>query len=277
MKLFKIIPALVLVCLNIQFAFAQEISKEDRKQIKTQEEEIQANEDMLVSGVKGLTRIKSRLEKDKSKKRISQAEVERKEKIIRNVESRLSSLENKITKQKQELRDFKKSLKITVEEKTDIEVAEKVVIEDETASDIKEREEKLELAKQKLAQQIKESEEAFKRQQEALRKKNEELSKLDNKLKAEKKAIQDKLTEENRQKIMEYEDDISVNEEMLISGREGLKRKKEKLEAAKNDGSLTKESIARRSSVIERIEKRLNKIEREIETKKEAIKKLKGA
>ena len=101
MKLFKIIPALVLVCLNIQFAFAQEISKEDRKQIKTQEEEIQANEDMLVSGVRGLSRIKNRLEKDKSKKRISQAEVERKEKIIRNVESRLSSLENKITKQKQ--------------------------------------------------------------------------------------------------------------------------------------------------------------------------------
>lgn len=85
------------------------------------------------------------------------------------------------------------------------------------------------------------------------------------------------MTEENGQRIIEYEDDISVNEEILISGREGLKRKKEKLEAAKIDGSLTKESIARRSSVIERIEKRLNKIEREIESKKEAIKKLKGA
>lgn len=277
MKVFKIIPALILVCLNIHFAFAQEISRESKKQIKAQEEEIRVNEEMLVSGVKGLSRIKSRLEKDKSKKKISQTEVERKEKIIRSVESRLSSLERKIAKQKEELIDFKKSLNIAVEEKKEARIVENVVVEEVSNSDIKEREEKLALAKQKLAQQIKESEEAFKRQQEALRKKNEELSKLDNKLKAEKKAIQDKLTEENRQKIMEFEDDISVNEEILISGREGLKRKKEKLEAAKVDGSLTKESIARRSSVIERIEKRLNKIEREIESKKEAIKKLKGA
>ncbi|MCH2035002.1 MAG: hypothetical protein MK202_15950 [Tenacibaculum sp.] len=277
MKVFKIIPALILVCLNIHFAFAQEISRESKKQIKAQEEEIRVNEEMLVSGVKGLSRIKSRLEKDKSKKKISQTEVERKEKIIRSVESRLSSLERKIAKQKEELIDFKKSLNIVVEEKKEAKIVENVVVEEVSNSDIKEREEKLALAKQKLAQQIKESEEAFKRQQEALRKKNEELSKLDNKLKAEKKAIQDKLTEENRQKIMEFEDDISVNEEILISGREGLKRKKEKLEAAKVDGSLTKESIARRSSVIERIEKRLNKIEREIESKKEAIKKLKGA
>jgi chromosome segregation ATPase len=277
MKVFKIIPALILVCLNIHFAFAQEISRESKKQIKAQEEEIRVNEEMLVSGVKGLSRIKSRLEKDKSKKKISQTEVERKEKIIRSVESRLSSLERKIAKQKEELIDFKKSLNIAVEEKKEVKVVENVVVEAASNSDIKEREEKLALAKQKLAQEIKESEEAFKRQQEALRKKNEELSKLDNKLKAEKKAIQDKLTEENRQKIMEFEDDISVNEEILISGREGLKRKKEKLEAAKIDGSLTKESIARRSSVIERIEKRLNKIEREIESKKEAIKKLKGA
>lgn len=277
MKVFKIIPALILVCLNIHFAFAQEISRESKKQIKAQEEEIRVNEEMLVSGVKGLSRIKSRLEKDKSKKKISQTEVERKEKIIRSVESRLSSLERKIAKQKEELIDFKKSLNIAVEEKKEVKIVENVVVEAASNSDIKEREEKLALAKQKLAQQIKESEEAFKRQQEALRKKNEELSKLDNKLKAEKKAIQDKLTEENRQKIMEFEDDISVNEEILTSGREGLKRKKEKLEAAKVDGSLTKESIARRSSVIERIEKRLNKIEREIESKKEAIKKLKGA
>ncbi len=277
MKVFKIIPALILVCLNIHFAFAQEISRESKKQIKAQEEEIRVNEEMLVSGVKGLSRIKSRLEKDKSKKKISQTEVERKEKIIRSVESRLSSLERKIAKQKEELIDFKKSLNIAVEEKKEVKIVENVVVEAASNSDIKEREEKLALAKQKLAQQIKESEEAFKRQQEALRKKNEELSKLDNKLKAEKKAIQDKLIEENRQKIMEFEDDISVNEEILISGREGLKRKKEKLEAAKVDGSLTKESIARRSSVIERIEKRLNKIEREIESKKEAIKKLKGA
>lgn len=276
MKLFKIIPALVLVCFNIQFAFAQEISKEDKKQIKMQEEEIRVNEEMLVSGVKGLSRIKDRLEKDKSKERISEEEVERKEGIIRNVESRLSSLEEKIAKQKQELIDFKKSLHIAVEDSQDVTIVEKETVENSN-SDIKEREAELQLAKQKLAQQIIESEEAFKRQQEALLKKNEELSKLDNKLKAEKKAIQDKLTEENRKKIMEYEDDISVNEEMLLSGREGLNREKEKLEAAKKEGSLDEEAIARKTSVIERIEKRLNKIEREIETKKEAIKKLKGA
>ena len=276
MKLFKIIPALVLVCFNIQFAFAQEISKEDKKQIKMQEEEIRVNEEMLVSGVKGLSRIKDRLEKDKSKERISEEEVERKEGIIRNVESRLSSLEEKIAKQKQELIDFKKSLHIAVEDSQDVTIVEKETVENSN-SDIKESEAELQLAKQKLAQQIIESEEAFKRQQEALLKKNEELSKLDNKLKAEKKAIQDKLTEENRKKIMEYEDDISVNEEMLLSGREGLNREKEKLEAAKKEGSLDEEAIARKTSVIERIEKRLNKIEREIETKKEAIKKLKGA
>ncbi|AUC13762.1 hypothetical protein BTO06_00745 [Tenacibaculum sp. SZ-18] len=277
MKVFNIIPALILVCLNIHVAFAQEISRESKKQIKVQEEQIRVNEEMLVSGVKGLARIKSRLEKDKIKKKISQIEAERKEKIIRSVQSRLSSLERKIAKQKEELNDFKKSLNIAAEEKIEAKIVENAVVEKTNNLDIKEREEKLALAKQKLAQEIKESEEAFKRQQEALRKKNDELSKLDNELKAEKKAIQDKLTKENRQKIIDFEDDISVNEEILVSGREGLKRNKEKLETAKFEGSLTKESIERRYSVIKRIEKRLNKIEREIEIKKEAIRKLKGA
>ena len=78
-------------------------------------------------------------------------------------------------------------------------------------------------------------------------------------------------------KIMEVEDDISVNEEMLISGRQGLKKKKDQLEAAKKNGGLTAEDIQRKESIINRVESRLNKLESEIKVKKAELSKLKAA
>ncbi|WP_299678916.1 hypothetical protein [uncultured Tenacibaculum sp.] len=283
MKIFKnVIPVIVIVCFSIQTAFSQEISREDKKTIKSKEQEIRVNEEMLLSGVEGLERIKSRLTKDKSKNRITKEEVLRKETIIRNVETRLSKLDKKIKTQKEELNSFKKSLNVKVAEVKEVESVETKTVATPVAevkadSDLEKREQELKAAREKLEKEIKASEEAYKKQLEALRKKNEKLAQLDSKLKAEKKEIEDKISKEKRMKIMEVEDDISVNEEMLISGRQGLKKKKDQLEAAKKEGALTAEDIQRKEAIISRVEKRLNKLENEIKEKKEKLSKLKAA
>ncbi|WP_442267683.1 hypothetical protein ACSIGC_08445 [Tenacibaculum sp. ZS6-P6] len=283
MKMFKnVIPTIVVICFSFQTVFSQELSREDRKAIKNKEQEIRVNEEMLLSGVEGLERIKSRLTKDKSKNRITKEEVIRKETIIRNVEARLSKLDKKIKAQKEELISFKKSLNVKVAELKEVEsvgteTVATPVSEVKTDSDLEKREEELKAAREKLEKEIKASEEAYKKQLEALRKKNEKLTQLDSQLKAEKKEIEDKISKEKRMKIMEVEDDISVNEEMLISGRQGLKKKKDQLEAAKKEGALTAEDIQRKEAIISRVEKRLNKLENEIKVKKEKLNKLKTA
>ncbi|SNR14368.1 hypothetical protein [Tenacibaculum jejuense] len=283
MKIFKsLIPAIVIVCFSIQTAFSQDISREDKKAIKSKEQEIRVNEEMLLSGVEGLERIKSRLTKDKSKNRITKEEVLRKETIIRNVEARLSKLDKKIKTQKEELNSFKKSLNVKVAEVKEIETTETKtektpVVDTKADSDLATREQELKAAREKLEKEIKASEEAYQKQLEALRKKNEKLTQLDSQLKAEKKEIEDKISKEKRMKIMEVEDDISVNEEMLISGRQGLKKKKDQLETAKKEGALTAEDIQRKEAIISRVEKRLNKLENEIKIKKEELSKLKAA
>ena len=283
MKLFKsLIPVLVFVCFGMQNVFSQEISREDRKTIKSKEQEIRVNEEILLSGIEGLERIKSRLQKDKSRNRITKEEALRKETIIRNVEGRLSKLDKKIKNQKSDLVAFKKSLNVKVEEVAEVKTTEVAEVSAPTTagnsnSDLQQREQELKAARLKLEQEIKASEEAYKKQLEALRLKNEKLAKLDNQLQAEKKEIEDKISKEKRMKIMEVEDDISVNEEMLISGRQGLKKKKDQLEAAKKNGGLTAEDIQRKESIINRVESRLNKLESEIKVKKAELSKLKAA
>ncbi len=283
MKLFKsLIPVVFIVCFGIQNIQSQEISREDKKAIKSKEQEIRVNEEMLLSGIEGLERIKSRLEKDKSKDRITKEEVLRKETIIRNVESRLTNLDQKIKTQKSELVAFKKSLNVSVakEKETVTEVKTTAVAatpEVGNSNNLEKREQELKAARLKLEQEIKASEEAYKKQLEALRQKNEKLAKLDNQLQAEKKEIEDKISKEKRMKIMEVEDDISVNEEMLISGREGVEKKKSQLATAKKAGDLTVEDVKRKESIISRIEKRLNTLEKEINVKKEELKKLKAS
>lgn len=279
-----IIPVLTLFVTGVQQINAQEISREDKKKIKVQEEEIRANEEMLMSGVKGLERIKARLEKDKTKKRLTKKEVERKSKIIRSVETRLDRLNTKIATQKEELNTLKKGLNIKVEE----EIVEKTVIasggtqsviDEEKAKEINERAQKLKAAREKLAKEIKESEAAYLKQQKELREKNLALAKLDSELKQEEKVIEggEKLSEKNKQKIKDYEVEISMTQEMAASVREDLNKKKQKVEAAVSTGKLSKVGLQRRKSIIRKIEKKLNKMEREIEKKKEAIQKLKGA
>ncbi|CAM1342634.1 coiled-coil domain-containing protein [Tenacibaculum amylolyticum] len=280
MKFLKIIiPALTLFITGVQQINAQEVSREDKKKIKVQEEEIRANEEMLMSGVKGLERIKARLEKDKAKNRLTPKELERKSKIIRSVETRLDRLNTKIAEQKKELNTFKKGLHIKVEKTVVASGGTQSVVDEEKAQEINERALKLKAAREKLAKEIKESEAAYLKQQKELREKNLALAKLDSELKQEEKAIEggEKLSEKNKQKIKDYEVEISMTQEMAASVREDLNNKKQKVATAVAAGKLSKVGLQRRKSIIRKIEKKLNKMEREIEKKKEAIQKLKGA
>lgn len=279
MKLLKIIiPVITLIFAGVQKVNAQEISRENKKQIKAQEEEIRVNEEMLMSGVKGLEKIKSRLERNKSKNKVTKKEVARKERIIRNVEQRLNKLNKKIEKQKVALNNFKKSLNIVVKEEEKIVAVGGVQqkIDENKVKDIQEREQKLKAAKEKLEREIKESEAAYLKKQEELRQKNLELAKLDNQLEKEKKQASGGLSEEVKQKILEYEDEISMSSEMLASGREDLNKMKEKVDTAAKEGTLSKVGLKRRRSIIRKMGKRLNKIEKKIQKKKEEIQKLRG-
>lgn len=280
MKVLRIIiPLVALVYFtNIQQGFSQDITRAQKREIRNQEEDIRVNEEMLLSGIKGLERIKSRLEKVKSKGRISKEELGRKEKIVRSVEARLARLDGKINTQKEALQTYKESIQVNVEKEVAPVVVEKAT---KTASsnndDLAARAQRIKEAREKLEREMEESKAAFLKQQEELRKENQKLAQLDNQLKAEKKAIEDKVSAAKRRKIMEYEDDISVNEEMLISGKEGLNRKKNQLEKAKEEGALTTEDVTRKMSIIKRIEKRLNTLQSEINTKKEAMNALKAS
>ncbi len=280
MKVLRIIiPLVALVYFtNIQRGFSQDITRAQKREIRNQEEDIRVNEEMLLSGIKGLERIKSRLEKVKSKGRISKEELGRKEKIVRSVEARLARLDGKINTQKEALQTYKESIQVNVEKEVTPVVEEKTT---KTAStnneDLAARAKRIKEAREKLEREMEESKAAFLKQQEELRKENQKLAQLDNQLKAEKKAIEDKVSAAKRRKIMEYEDDISVNEEMLISGKEGLNRKKNQLEKAKQEGALTTEDVTRKMSIIKRIEKRLNTLQSEINTKKEAMNALKAS
>ena len=58
---------------------AQSLSKEVRNKIKEKEQEIRTSEEMLMSGVEGIERTKSRLEKAKKSKKNSPEEIAKKE------------------------------------------------------------------------------------------------------------------------------------------------------------------------------------------------------
>ncbi len=277
MKVLKLIAPLLVVftiATSSQKVYAQDLTKDQEKEIKAQEEEIDVNEEVLLTGVKGLDRIKSRFEKDKAKGKLSDEEIARKEGIILNVEKRLSGLDAKIKAQKEKLNAYKSSLNIAVEAPEEVQVSNTEVAKTSTSSnsvsDIKTREQELQAAREKLEREMKESEAAFLRKQQELKEKNEKLAAMQTNLKEEKAAA--KIAREKQQKIAEYQDEIAINEEMLATGNDGLAKMKEKFEAAKTSGSLTLEATERRASLIKRLEDKLVKLEKEINDKKEAIK-----
>ncbi|WP_233901576.1 hypothetical protein, partial [Tenacibaculum piscium] len=99
----------------------------------------------------------------------------------------------------------------------------------------------------------------------------EKLKQLGNQIKAEEKSI----IKEKGTLISDYEDAISINQEILISGKEGLSRMKTKLKNAKLDPTTSKESITRKEAIIIKIEERLNNIQAEITAKELELAKLK--
>lgn len=268
MKVLKIITPLVFLSfLSVQGVLAQELTKEQRKEIKTQEEEISLNEEILTNELKGLDRIKIRFEKEKAKGKLSKEEVTRKENIIKSVETRLNTLATKINNQKITLISYKKSLSIEVAEEEIVTIPTKI-----TGGNLNERELALQAEKARLEKEMKESEAAYLRKQEELKARNEKLAELNSQLKEDKKVAME--TKERNQKIAEYEDEISINQEMLESGKEGLIKMKEKFSSAKEKGVLSEEVIERRTSLIAKLETKLKNLEKEIQTKQEAIKML---
>lgn len=283
MRTLKIIFSLIVffTIANIEQVVAQEISKNDRKEIKNKEQAIKAKEEMLMSGVDGLEKIKLRLEKLKKSKKVTKEELKRKTKIVNSVESRLSNLDNEIKKMKEDLKSYKKSLNIKVVEKTKEKKGKTFKSTPDVkigADDLAKREERLRIAREKLEKDKKEREQAYLKEQERLRIEQEKLIKLDNEIKAEKEKIAQaeeaekiKVLNEKKRHINALKDEISVDKEMLTSGKEGLERIKAKLEKAKKEGGLTQEDINRKEMVISNIKKRLLSIEKSIQEKKDAI------
>lgn len=321
-KIKILIPFLTLfLCFGIQNIVAQEISKEVLSKIKEKEQEIRTSEEILISGVEGLERTKSRLNKLRNNKKTSAEEIEKKERILSKVEQRLTNLEVDIEKQKESLRAYKQTNQLPVKEgkKTASSIKEtKKVVPKKTATkkvvvenNLEARKERLKNAQLKLEKERLAREETLKKNQLKLEKERlaienahqqeqAKLAALDNEIKAEEEKIKNaeeiaknkalaeaeaakKMIEAEaaaklaaKQKIINgYEDDISVDEEILISGKEGLVRSKERLEIAKADSASTPEDIARKESIVKRVEERLAKLEAGIEEKKMKIKSLK--
>ena len=255
------------------------ISKEVKKKIKEKEEEIRANEEMLMSGVEGIERTKVKLAKSIKNSKITPEEITKKERILYKVEGRLSLLNKKIEEQKESLNAFKVENNLvagaTASKKTEAVADEAVIKEALVTGDIKARKQRLKEAREKLEEEILEREAAHELEQANLAK----LAELASKIKAEEEGIErekqeaaDKILAEKQKKINNIEDDIFVSQEILISGQEGLVRSKERLEKAKTDGVSTPEDIARKASIVDRVEIRLKTIEMEIKEKRDLIK-----
>lgn len=289
----NLIAPLILLFLFIGLGFsnAQDL-KTLKKQIKEQQYKIQASEEALLNGVESLEKTKSRLEKNKSNNKLSPEEVTRKENIIGKIEQRLTKLDGDIKNQKTALDTLKDkynsqknpgtSSKV-VDVKVATKAAEKTTSTDSSSDldidekELEERKEKLRIAREKLEAERKERQEQLRKQEEALRIENEKLTSLDKKIKEEKaqkaKAAEDKIATDKKNRISVIEDDMIVNQEMLASGLDGLKRSKERLEKAKADGA-SKEAIARKEAIIKRLQERLDNFQSDIDKQKEAISKI---
>ncbi|WP_417786152.1 hypothetical protein [Tenacibaculum sp.] len=287
----KTLRFLVTLTFFITFTCQQVNAQDDIKalkaQVKNKKDQISANEEILISGVGALKRVKGNLERFKTSKKATKQEIERKEKIVANMQQRLSKLNSQIDLHKKDLASLERKLarKLKKEETKKEEVKEEakattastglVVYEDNISDEQKEvllQKQKLEEARKKLDEERKARELAYLKEQEALRLEEEKLKQLSNQIKAKEQNI----SKEKNTLISDLEDDISINEEILISGKEGLAKMKSKLEEAKKDASTSKESIERKQAIINKIENRLLKIENEIDAKKQELAKIKG-
>lgn len=260
---------------------AQNDIKKLENLIKNKKNQVSANEEILSSGVKALKRVTANLQVFKKSKKATKQEVNRKEKIVANMQNRLTKLNTQIDSQKQELTTLERKLarktkrntpkKVTASETKNTNTFDDSSISN-TANELAVRKQKLEEARKKIEEARKAREIAYLKEQEALRLEVEKLEQLDNQIKAEEKSI----VKEKSTLISDYEDDISINEEILTSGKEGLTKMKTKLNTVKKDPTTSKESIARKEAIIVKIEERLNKIQQEINTKKVELAKLKA-
>ncbi|PKH51609.1 hypothetical protein CXF68_13365 [Tenacibaculum sp. Bg11-29] len=219
---FLIFAILFTSLVTVQEASAQDEIKVLKNKVKDKKNQISANEEFLISGISALKRVNSNLENFKKDKKATKKEVKRKEKIVANVQTRLTNLKNLINDRKGELVALEKKLARKQKRATPKEV--KTVQETETESaapltdaksELALRKQKLENARKKLEDERKAKEIAYLNQQEELRLEADKLAQLDNQIKAEEESI----INENKTLISDYEDDISINEEILISGK----------------------------------------------------------
>ncbi|QXP72438.1 hypothetical protein H0I31_01680 [Tenacibaculum sp. AHE15PA] len=279
----KTLKFLLTAVFFIFFASLQQVNAQNeikllKSQVEDKKDQIDANEEVLVSGVRALKRVTANLEDFKKGKNTTKEEIKRKEKIVSSMQSRLTRLNAQIDMQKDDLAAIERKLERKTRKsspKVAKVVTEKTVVNNSvnnTVSELALRKKQLEDARLKLENDRKAKEIAYLKQQESLRLEAEKLKQLDNQIKAEEKSI----VKEKGTLISDYEDDISINEEILTSGKEGLARMNAKLEKAKKDPSTSKESIARKEAIIVKIKDRLIKIQEEINAKKLELNKLKG-
>ncbi|WNW02889.1 hypothetical protein RRF68_05685 [Tenacibaculum sp. HL-MS23] len=263
---------------SLQQVNAQNEIKLLKSQVEDKKDQIDANEEVLVSGVRALKRVTANLEDFKKGKNTTKEEIKRKEKIVSSMQSRLTRLNAQIDMQKDDLAAIERKLERKTRKsspKVAKVVTEKTVVNNSvnnTVSELALRKKQLEDARLKLENDRKAKEIAYLKQQESLRLEAEKLKQLDNQIKAEEKSI----VKEKSTLISDFEDDISINEEILTSGKEGLARMNAKLEKAKKDPSTSNESISRKEAIIVKIKDRLIKIQEEINAKKLELNKLKG-
>ncbi|WP_233883517.1 hypothetical protein [Tenacibaculum piscium] len=261
-----------------------------QNEIKTLKNKISADEEVLMSGIKALKRVNANLENFKKSRKATKENIARKEYIVNNIQEKLTKLNAKIDRQKEELLALeikssktieqpKKEQEITVKNKKikptekpkKINVTKPIQNTNNTINELALRKQKLEEARIKLEEERKAKEIAYLKEQETLHLEAEKLKQLGNQIKAEEKSI----IKEKGTLISDYEDAISINQEILISGKEGLARMKTKLKNAKLDPTTSKESITRKEAIIIKIEERLNNIQAEITAKELELAKLK--
>ncbi|MBE7685032.1 hypothetical protein F7647_03030 [Tenacibaculum piscium] len=269
-----------------------------QNEIKTLKNKISADEEVLMSGIKALKRVNANLENFKKSRKATKENIARKEYIVNNIQEKLTKLNAKINRQKEELlaleikssktieqpkkeqeKQQEKQQEITVKNKKikptekpkKINVTKPIQDTNNTINELALRKQKLEEARIKLEEERKAKEIAYLKEQETLHLEAEKLKQLGNQIKAEEKSI----IKEKGTLISDYEDAISINQEILISGKEGLARMKTKLKNAKLDPTTSKESITRKEAIIIKIEERLNNIQAEITAKELELAKLK--
>lgn len=84
----------------------QNITDEKNTLISDLEDDIQINEEILISGKYGLAKLKSKLEEAKLETNVSKKSIERKEAIIFNIEERLNKIQLEIDEKLQKLKEI---------------------------------------------------------------------------------------------------------------------------------------------------------------------------